>query len=243
MGTEKRERQKTARYEKIVAEQTAAKRDRTKRTVFRAAAAAVVLIGGVFAYTVFFGDDGDETETADETDTSTPTTEPPLCETPAEPTPGVYTNPDLANQVLARTAPDAAPPPAETAPDALEVTTVIEGEGEGAAVCDTVVVHYVGKTADGATFDESWSTGQTFPVGPIGEAQVITGWNDGLVGAKVGERRRLVIGSENGYGAQGNPPIPPDAPLAFEIDIVDVVKPGTTSSTTAPTDTTVPPAP
>jgi FKBP-type peptidyl-prolyl cis-trans isomerase len=51
---------------------------------------------------------------------------------------------------------------------------------------------------------------------------VIVGWNEGLIGVKIGERRRLVIGSDKAYGPEGRSGIPPDAPLAFEIDVVDV---------------------
>ncbi|HZA86120.1 MAG TPA: FKBP-type peptidyl-prolyl cis-trans isomerase, partial [Acidimicrobiales bacterium] len=87
-----------------------------------------------------------------------------------------------------------------------------------------VTVHYVGVLPDGTQFDESWSGGQTFDVAPLGQAQVIDGWNEGLVGATIGERRRLVLGSDKAYGAAGSPDgaIPPDSPLVFEIDIVDI---------------------
>ena len=106
-------------------------------------------------------------------------------------------------------------------------TTLIEGEGEGAAVGDVLTVHYVGVLADGTEFDQSWSRGQPFVVENLGQAAVIPGWNEGLVGAKIGERRRLEIGSDKAYGAAGSPPqIPANAPLAFEIDVVDVTKPG-----------------
>jgi peptidylprolyl isomerase len=108
----------------------------------------------------------------------------------------------------------------------VEVTTLIQGEGEGAAAGDTVTVHYVGVLSDGTEFDESWSRGQPFPVENLGQASVIPGWNEGLVGAKIGERRRLEIGANKAYGAAGNPPtIPANAPLAFEIDVVDITKP------------------
>lgn len=118
---------------------------------------------------------------------------------------------------------DPAPPPADTPPYALEVTTLIEGEGGEAGEGDTVIVHYVGLTADGTVIDSSWSVGQVFPLTDLGDAPVIQGWNSGLIGAREGERLRLVMGAELGYGSQGSGDIPPGAPLAFEIDVVQVV--------------------
>jgi FKBP-type peptidyl-prolyl cis-trans isomerase len=208
VGTEKRERQRAARLEKSVAEASAAKREKSKRTGIRIAVAAVVVLAVLFGASALMGDDSDDTST----ETSTPDT------TAVE-----FTNPELAEEVLARTPPTPAPPPADTPAGALEITTAIEGEGEGAKAGDTVTVHYVGVLADGSEFDQSWSRGETFDVSPLGQAQVIDGWNEGLMGAKIGERRRLVIGSDKAYGPQGNPPtIPAAAPLAFEIDVVDI---------------------
>jgi peptidylprolyl isomerase len=57
----------------------------------------------------------------------------------------------------------------------------------------------------------------------LGQGSVITGWEQGLTGAQVGERRRLVIGPDNAYGAQGTDGIPPNAPLAFEIDVLALI--------------------
>lgn len=216
MGSDKRERQKLSRQAKIEAEEIAARRARTKRTGIRVAVAAIVVIGAMFAYSAISGgDDGNDSAASDETATTT---------TVPETTTTTYSNPDLAAEVLAREAPDPEPPPADTPKDALEKTTLIEGEGEGAVDGDTVVVHYIGKTSDGNVFDSSWERGEPYPVTLGPTAQVIQGWNEGLVGVKIGERRRLVIGSDKAYGSTGNDPIPPDAPLAFEIDVVDIVK-------------------
>jgi peptidylprolyl isomerase len=131
----------------------------------------------------------------------------------------------IAAEVLDREPPDPIPPDPATAPDAVEVTTLIEGRGDPAEVGDTVIVHYVGSTADGQVFDSSWESGQTFPVTPLGDAGVIEGWEEGLIGVRAGERRHLVIGAGNAYGATGVPQggVPPDAPLAFEIDVVEVI--------------------
>jgi FKBP-type peptidyl-prolyl cis-trans isomerase len=90
-------------------------------------------------------------------------------------------------------------------------------------VGDTIVVHYVGTLADGTVFDESWSRGEPFQV-TLGEGTVIAGWEEGLLGAEVGERRRLVLGADNAYGDQANGEIPANAPLAFEVDVVDLYR-------------------
>jgi FKBP-type peptidyl-prolyl cis-trans isomerase len=217
VGTEKRERQRTAREAKTTAQYTAAKRDKTKRTGIRVGIAAAVVLALAFGYSLLTRDDDssdDDTVTAAESTTTvadSSTTVP-------------YSNPELAAEVLARQPPVPADAPADTPSDAIDVETLIEGEGEGAKAGDTVTVHYVGVLPDGTQFDESWSGGQTFDVAPLGQAQVIDGWNEGLVGAKIGERRRLVLGSDKAYGAAGSPDgaIPPDSPLVFEIDIVDI---------------------
>jgi len=217
VGTEKRERQRAAREAKTTARYTAAKRDKTKRTGMRVGIAAAVVLALAFGYSLLTRDDDssdDDTATAAESTTTaadSSTTVP-------------YANPELAAEVLARQPPIPADAPADTPADAVDVETLIEGEGEGAKAGDTVTVHYVGVLPDGTQFDESWSGGQTFDVAPLGQAQVIAGWNEGLVGAKIGERRRLVLGSDKGYGAAGSPDgaIPPDSPLVFEIDIVDI---------------------
>jgi peptidylprolyl isomerase len=217
VGSDKRERQKLSRQTKIDAAETAARRARTKRTGIRVAVAAIVVIGGMFAYSAISGGD-DSKDSAAAGDTSTTTSSVPGTTTTT------YSDPATAREVLHRKAPDPEPPPADTAPSALEKKTLIAGKGKGAVDGDTVVVHYVGKTADGKVFDSSWKRGEPFPVTLGPNAGVIQGWNEGLVGVKVGERRRLVIGSDKGYGTSGNGSIPPNAPLAFEIDVVDITQ-------------------
>lgn len=218
VGTEKRERQRAARLEKEAAELTAAKRERTKHSAVRIVIGAVVVLIVLFGVSQLMGDDSD----SDDAETSSDETEAPAEDMPTETTAPDYSNPELAEEVLGREPPVPQPPAADTAADALESTVLIEGEGEGAAAGDTVVVHYVGVLSDGSEFDQSWERGETFPV-TLGQGQVIAGWDEGLIGAKVGERRHLVIGSDNAYGPDGSPPvIPPDAPLAFDVDIVDI---------------------
>jgi peptidylprolyl isomerase len=217
VGSDKRERQKLSRQAKIEAEETAARRARSKRTGIRVAVAAVVVIGAMLAYSAIWGGDDDGDEAASEESAA------PECTVPEPAVP--YADPELAEEVLGREAPDPEPPPEDTAADALEETSLIEGEGDAAVAGDTLTVHYSGKLADGTVFDESWTDCSVFPV-TLGSGGVIAGWDEGLVGAKIGERRHLVIGSDKAYGPEGSGAIPADAPLSFDVDVIDITKAG-----------------
>lgn len=95
--------------------------------------------------------------------------------------------------------------------------------GTGAEVKnnDTVSVHYVGTLQDGTEFDNSKKRGQPFDF-TVGGGQVIKGWDEGLVGMKVGGQRILVIPPEMAYGEKGIGPIPGGATLVFSIELLDV---------------------
>jgi FKBP-type peptidyl-prolyl cis-trans isomerase len=98
-----------------------------------------------------------------------------------------------------------------------------EREGTGSAVesGDTVEVNYVGTLLNGQKFDSSYSRNQTFSF-KVGAGEVIEGWDKGLVGMKVGGKRKLTIPAEMAYGSQGAGTIPPNSPLIFEIELVSV---------------------
>ena len=89
-----------------------------------------------------------------------------------------------------------------------------------------VVVHYTGMLEDGTVFDSSLDRGQTFSF-TIGQHAVIRGWEDGLIGAGPGSRRRLVIPPDQGYGDRAGGPIPPGSTLYFEVQVVEVYPPRT----------------
>ncbi len=106
----------------------------------------------------------------------------------------------------------------------LEIDDIAVGDGEEARSGHTVEVHYVGVSwSNGQEFDASWDRGaQPFEF-PLGQGQVIVGWDEGVKGMKVGGRRKLTIPAELAYGAQGSPPaIPPNEPLVFVIDLKKV---------------------
>ena len=107
------------------------------------------------------------------------------------------------------------------APTALKAETLIAGSGAEIKSGQQATVNYVGvlfKT--GKEFDASWGKGKQPFQFALGSGQVIPGWDQGVVGMKVGERRRLTIPADLAYGDQGSPPkIGPKEPLIFDIDL------------------------
>ncbi|MCC6755247.1 MAG: FKBP-type peptidyl-prolyl cis-trans isomerase [Solirubrobacterales bacterium] len=111
----------------------------------------------------------------------------------------------------------------EAAPTVLLKKDIVVGDGAEAKEGDEVTVQYVGALFDsGKEFDASWTRNQPFTF-TIGQGQVIKGWDEGIVGMKVGGRRVLVIPPDLGYGPQGSPPtIPGNATLVFVVDLENV---------------------
>lgn len=85
----------------------------------------------------------------------------------------------------------------------------------------TVSVNYIGKLENGTKFDSSYDRGQPIQF-TLGAGQVIAGWDEGILGMKVGEKKNLVIPPEKGYGAQAVGPIPANSTLIFDVELVDV---------------------
>jgi FKBP-type peptidyl-prolyl cis-trans isomerase len=114
--------------------------------------------------------------------------------------------------------------PLPPGPKELQITDDVVGTGAEAKSGDNVAVHYTGTLMNGRKFDSSRDKNKPFDF-KIGGGQVIKGWDQGVVGMKVGGKRRLVIPSDLGYGAGGHPPdIPPNAGLKFEVELMDVKK-------------------
>jgi peptidylprolyl isomerase len=84
---------------------------------------------------------------------------------------------------------------------------------------DTLTVHYVGTFENGAVFDSSYARGEPITF-RLGTGAVIQGWDQGLVGMRVGGKRRLIIPPELAYGSQGFGTIPPNTPLRFEVELL-----------------------
>lgn len=110
------------------------------------------------------------------------------------------------------------------APKTLKVEDLIAGKGPAAKTGDKISVRYVGVLYDtGKEFDSSWKRGKAPFQLTLGQGQVIQGWDKGLVGMKVGGRRRLTIPPDLAYGAQGQPPtIPANATLVFDVDLTKI---------------------
>ncbi len=107
----------------------------------------------------------------------------------------------------------------------LEINDTKEGSGTTAETGDTVTVHYVGAFPDGNVFDASRPRGDEGFTFTLGAGQVIAGWDQGVVGMKVGGKRTLVIPASLGYGENGYPPvIPMNATLVFEVELLSVQK-------------------
>jgi len=110
------------------------------------------------------------------------------------------------------------PPPTD-----LEVTDVTTGDGDEAVAGKTVKVHYVGVAhSTGEEFDASYTEGEPLSF-RLGSGQVISGWDQGVQGMKVGGRRKLVIPPDLGYGDRGaGGAIKPGETLIFVVDLVEV---------------------
>ena len=146
--------------------------------------------------------------------TTEPAAEQPVAEQPAA-------------QEPAAEVPSASEPKATDAPQAEEVTELkIEdlkkGKGDEALAGDNVLVHYTGWLTDGTKFDSSVDRGEPFPF-QLGAGQVISGWDQGVAGMRVGGKRKLTIPPDMGYGAAGaGGVIPPNATLIFEVELLEI---------------------
>jgi FKBP-type peptidyl-prolyl cis-trans isomerase len=119
-------------------------------------------------------------------------------------------------------APSSAPP---AAPTKLEIEDITPGSGRAAQAGDTVHVQYTGTLMNDTKFDSSYDHGAAHEPFKfvLGQGQVIKGWDEGVVGMKVGGKRRLRIPPDLAYGDRGAPPkIPPNAPLIFYVELVSI---------------------
>ena len=109
------------------------------------------------------------------------------------------------------------------APDDLQISDIVVGTGEEATAGSTVIVHYVGVAhSSGEEFDASYNRGEPLRF-KVGVGQVISGWDKGIVGMKVGGRRQLVIPPHLGYGDRGaGGVIAPGETLIFVVDLLGV---------------------
>lgn len=124
--------------------------------------------------------------------------------------------------------PTPAPPPASVSEadymvtdSGLKIAVLEEGEGDSPQLGETVSVHYRLWLEDGTQVDNSYDRGQPFPF-VMGTNSMIPGWEEGVALMKVGEKAQLILPPELAYGEQGVGPIPPNATLIFEVELLDI---------------------
>jgi peptidylprolyl isomerase len=104
----------------------------------------------------------------------------------------------------------------------LKYEDIVVGTGPSPTAGQEITVHYTGTLEDGTKFDSSVDRKQPFDF-PLGGGRVIRGWDEGVVGMKVGGQRTLIIPPDMGYGARGaGGVIPPNATLIFDVELLDV---------------------
>lgn len=103
----------------------------------------------------------------------------------------------------------------------LKIEDIKVGTGSFVKSCDTVSIHYLGTLENGTKFDSSYDRNEAFET-QIGVGQVIEGWDKGVVGMKVGGKRKLTIPYQMAYGENGYGPIPPKATLIFDVELIAI---------------------
>lgn len=104
----------------------------------------------------------------------------------------------------------------------LKIEDLKLGTGDEAVSGKLITVNYTGTLTDGTKFDSSLNPGRTPFEFTLGSGQVIEGWDKGFAGMKVGGKRKLTIPPSMGYGPQGTGPIPGNATLIFEVELLNV---------------------
>jgi len=109
-----------------------------------------------------------------------------------------------------------------TTASGLQIEEIKVGTGETASAGQFVSVHYTGWLTNGTKFDSSRDRDEAFEF-PLGERNVIAGWDEGVQGMRIGGIRKLTIPPQLGYGARGaGGVIPPNATLVFEVELLDI---------------------
>ena len=145
----------------------------------------------------------------------TPTLNPTVAPQTSTPTPAII---DQQEPVAS---PEAAMANIITTADGLQIQDLTVGTGAEAKSGDTITVNYLGTLTNGTKFDSSYDRHQPFTT-QIGVGQVIKGWDEGMVGMKVGGKRKLIIPASLGYGSQDMGSIPPNSTLIFEVELLSV---------------------
>jgi len=103
----------------------------------------------------------------------------------------------------------------------LKIEILREGSGEESQSGNTLVVNYLGTLKDGTKFDSSYDRGEPFEF-TLGQNSVIQGWEQGMLGMRVDEKRKIEIPSSMGYGESGVSSIPGNSGLIFEVELLEI---------------------
>ncbi len=214
VANEKRQRQDLNRQAKVAEQQTIAQKEKAvgqRKKILQYVAIGVV---AVLALALVTTRCGKKSDTAADTTVGAVPISAVSSTKPAPPTtlPAAISKKPVVNI------------PSGAAPTKLETKDLVVGTGPEIKAGDNVEMNYVGVSwSTKKEFDSSWSRSATFAVQDVGNAPVIQGWNEGLIGMKEGGRRQLVIPPDKGYGAQGQgPDIGPNETLVFVVDAVKV---------------------
>jgi FKBP-type peptidyl-prolyl cis-trans isomerase len=109
----------------------------------------------------------------------------------------------------------------DSGPTTLQSTDLVVGTGAEARNGDVTTVHYIGSFLNGQVFESSYTSGTPFTF-TLGAGQVISGWDQGIVGMRVGGKRRLVIPASLAYGSRGAGIIPPNTALQFDVELLSI---------------------
>lgn len=133
----------------------------------------------------------------------------------------------LSALLLAADAPTSQPANHKTV-TASGLTIIDQGhENLVARAGDKVWVEYTGKLENGTVFDASSKHPDQPLIFTLGQGQVIRGWDEGIAGMKVGEKRNLVIPADLAYGPERKGNIPPNSTLVFDVELIGLARPGT----------------
>lgn len=110
-----------------------------------------------------------------------------------------------------------------TTESGLQYVDLRAGDGDSPEAGDAIAVDYRGTLEDGTVFDSSYERGEPIQF-RIGVGQVIPGWDEGVGSMQVGGKRKLIIPSDLAYGPNGQGPIPPNATLIFEVELLEILK-------------------
>lgn len=103
----------------------------------------------------------------------------------------------------------------------LKIEDIVVGKGKEVTSGDYITIHYLGTLENGQKFDSSYDRGEPFQT-RIGVGEVIEGWDMGVVGMKVGGKRKLIIPPQLAYGDREIGSIPANSTLIFEVELIDI---------------------